>query len=96
MIKIAIYYKKSKNETAEQTVARINHLINFLEVQNEVKGVFIDVHNESAELIELLNSPLSEINYIYINKPIENEFDRELIKQLAESENFKLKYFNEI
>lgn len=95
-MKIAIYYKKSENEASEQAIALINELIHFLEVQHEIKGVFIDVHSESTEFIELINAPLSTIDCMYINKPIEDDFDRQLIEQLSKSENFELKYFNEV
>ncbi|SOC08360.1 hypothetical protein SAMN05880501_10567 [Ureibacillus xyleni] len=95
-MKIAIYYQKSENEIAEMAINHINELIQLLETHHTVKGVFIDRYNESIELMELLNSPLSEIDYIYINKPIENDFDRALIQQLLRTEHFKIKYFNEI
>lgn len=95
-MKIAIYYQKDESEAAEQAISQINELIRLLEVHHTIKGVFIDRHNESLELMELLNSPLSEIDYIYINKPIENDFDRELITQLSKNEHFKIRNYNEI
>lgn len=95
-MKIAIYYHKSEKETSELAVSRINELIQLLEVHHIIKGVFIDRHNEGIELMELLNSPVSELDYIYFNKPLENDFDRELVKQLLKTEHFRIKYFNEI
>ena len=46
--------------------------------------------------MELLNSPLSEIDYIFTNKPIVNEFDKELIIQLSRTEKFEIRYFDEM
>ncbi len=96
MVNIAIYYQKSEQETSEDAVNRINELIQVLEEQHKIKGVFIDRQVESNALMELLSSSLSEIECIYINKPFENEFDSELVHQLARTENFKIKYFDEI
>ncbi len=77
-------------------VNRINELIQVLEEQYTIKGVFIDRQDESNALMKLLSSSLSEIECIYINKPLENEFDRELVHQLTRTENFKIKYFGQI
>ncbi|KYG28196.1 hypothetical protein AZF04_09860 [Alkalihalobacillus trypoxylicola] len=96
MVNIAIYYQKSEQETSEDSVNRINELIQVLEEPHTIKGVFIDRQVESNALIELLSSPLSQIEFIYINKPFKNEFDSELVHQLARTENFKIKYFDEI
>ncbi|MGM0974786.1 MAG: hypothetical protein ACQEW2_17805 [Bacillota bacterium] len=95
MANIAIYYQKNKNENTEQSVLRVNNLINQLENHHTVRGVFLDNYNSSTELMEFLNSPLSELDYIYINKPFDNEFDKELIIQLSRAEKFKIKYFDE-
>lgn len=96
MVNIAIYYQKCEQETSVDAVNRINEFIQVLEDQHTIKGVFIDRQGESNALMELLSSPLSEIECIYINKPFENEFDSELVYQLVRTENFKIKYFDEI
>lgn len=93
---IAIYYQKSEKETSEDAVNRIDELIQVLEEQHTIKGVFIDRQVESNALMELLSTILSEIEFIYINRPFENEFDSELVHQLARTENFNIKYFYEI
>lgn len=87
---LAIYYKKDQNEDTEQAIVRVNKLIQSLETHHTVKGVFVDLFNESTELMDLLNSQLSEIDIIYINKPIDNEFDNELIYQLSRNEQFEI------
>ena len=43
-----------------------------------------------------MDSPLEEIDYIYMNICINNEFDNELINQLSKTEHFEIKYFKEI
>lgn len=89
-----IYYKQKQNKSLEQTVLQINNLIKQLKCHHTILGVFIDTFDESFELIELLNRPLEEIDYMYINKPIEDEFNKELIRQLSKSEQFEVKIFD--
>lgn len=96
MANVAIYYSSNYGENMEQAVLRINNLLTQLESTNVVLGVFIDTFNQSSELMELLSSPLSEIEYLYTNKPIINEFDKELLYQLSLREQFETKYFDEI
>ncbi|TFB21463.1 hypothetical protein E3U55_09130 [Filobacillus milosensis] len=96
MANIAIYYQKNSNESTEQAVLRVNELIKQLETLHIIKGVFLDNFGQSTELMDLLNSPLSVIDYMYINKPLENEFDNELIDQLKRTEQFQVRYFSEI
>jgi len=93
---VAIYYQKNKEESTEQAVLHVNELIQQLETHHVIKGVFLDTFNQSIELMELLNSPLSELDYIYLNKPLENEFDNELINQLTRTEQFEIRYFNRV
>lgn len=92
---IAIYYQKNENESSEQVIILVKKLIQLLEVHHTIKGVFIDRNNESIELMDLINSRLTEIDYIYMNKPINNDFDKELINQLLLTEKFKIKFFDE-
>jgi len=93
---VAIYYQKNKEESTEQAVLHVNELIQQLETHHVIKGIFLDTFNQSIELMELLNSPLSELDYIYLNKPLENEFDNELINQLTRTEKFEIRYFNRV
>ncbi|UHA60910.1 hypothetical protein KDJ21_004180 [Metabacillus litoralis] len=96
MANVAIYYQKNKEESTEQAVLHVNELIQQLETHHVIKGIFLDTFNQSIELMELLNSPLSELDYIYLNKPLENEFDNELINQLTRTEKFEIRYFNRV
>jgi hypothetical protein len=92
---VVIYYKKERDESTEQAVHLVNSLIQQLEIHHAIKGVFMDLPNESTELMELLNSPIYEIDYIYMNKEVEDEFDRQLISQLLNREKFEIRYFSE-
>ena len=87
---VAIYYQQLKEEDLAQAVDNVIRLIQQLETLHVIKGVFLDNFNESTELMDLLNSPLSEIDIIYINKPIINEFDNALISQLSRTEKFQI------
>jgi hypothetical protein len=93
---VVIYYNKDYDESTEQAVLRVNELIQQIETLHVVKGVYIELLNQSSELMDLLNSPLSEIDIFYINKPIDNEFDNDLINQLSRAEQFEIKYFDKI
>ncbi|MBL5833150.1 hypothetical protein [Niallia sp. RD1] len=93
---VFIYYNSDQSESTEQAVHRVNELIHNLEIHHVILGVFLDFFNQSTELMELLNSPLSEIDYIFTNKPIVNEFDKELIIQLSRTEKFEIRYFDEM
>ncbi|MGD6813093.1 hypothetical protein [Sutcliffiella horikoshii] len=96
MVNTVIYYQKNKNESTEQAVSCVNKLIKQLEPLHIIKGVFLDSYVQSTELMELLNSPLDLIDYIYFNRPVENEFDKELITQLKRAEQFEIIYYDNI
>lgn len=93
MVNIIIYYCLNENETNNQAIEEIQKLISKLENKHIIKGVFIDSYNERHELTELLNSCLSNIDFLYLNKKIIDEFDFQLITELARNENFKIEYF---
>lgn len=90
---IVIYYCLYNGESVTKSVESVNTLINQLETQHTIKGVYIDNFNESNQLHELLNSPLGEVDYFYLNKPLLDEFDSQLINQLSKAEHFKVKYY---
>ncbi|KMY44030.1 hypothetical protein AC622_07005 [Bacillus sp. FJAT-27916] len=96
MANVAIYYQKYEEQDTEQAVFKVNKLIKRLETLHVIKGVFLDNYNESSELLELLNSSLSDLDYLFLNKPLENEFDSQLFDQLSKTEKFEIKYFNEV
>ena len=93
MAKVVIYYRKSVNEKNEQTVKRINKFIKSISSQHKIKGVFIDNYNESNAFLELVESQLNDIDVIYINQMINNEFEKELLNQLSNTDKFSIKLF---
>lgn len=96
MANIAIYYQKDPQELAEQAIQSVNEVIPKLETIHTVKGVFIDLYNENFELFELLNSRLEDIDIIYMNREIQDDFIKELISQLRRYQQFELNYFKDI
>lgn len=94
MVNAVIYYHQNQDERFEQAVENINKLIKQIETQHVIKGVFLDSFNERNELVELINSPLSEIDYLFLNKIIEDEFDKQLISELSKTEDFELIFFD--
>jgi hypothetical protein len=91
--KVVIYYRKSVNEKNEQTVKRINKFIQSISSQHKIKGVLIDNYSESNAFLELVESQLNDIDVIYINQMINNEFEKELLNQLSNTDKFSIKLF---
>lgn len=92
---LVIYYQKKECENTDHAVQYVNELIDKLEKHHSVKGVFLDEYDSKSELIELFNSSLSLIDYVYIEESFNDNFDNDLINQLAKAENFKIKYFHQ-
>lgn len=86
-----IYYKMDFYEGTEQAVSRVSEWIEELQTHYTVKGVFIDLSDSSTELMELLNSQLSDIDIMYVNKEINDEFDSTLISELSRREHFEVR-----
>jgi pantothenate kinase len=93
---VVIYYQTKETEKTEEAIEFINNLIQQLETNYVIKGVFIDNLNERNEFYELLNSPLNEIDIIFLEKPLEDEFDKKLLFEVAKMENIHIKYFGQI
>ncbi|WP_138418249.1 hypothetical protein [Aquibacillus sediminis] len=94
MVNVAIYYQLRQQEKQEHAIKNIDKMIQQLEVLRiNIKGVFIDGYNSREKFEELISLPLDKIDYIYINKTFEDEFDNRLINELSKSEQFKLKLF---
>ncbi|WP_404354874.1 hypothetical protein LG291_14560 [Cytobacillus firmus] len=91
MAKAVIYYKMNFYEGTEQAVSRVSKWIKELQTLYTVKGVFIDLSDSSTELMELLNSRLSDIDIMFINKDINDEFDSILISELSRREHFEVR-----
>lgn len=95
MANIAIYYKLSQVEEAEQAISCIEKMISKIETRYNIVGVFIDSFNESVKLMELLDTNLSNTDFILMNKYLNNEFDQTVLDQLSKSEKFKILFFSE-
>jgi hypothetical protein len=93
---VVIYYCADINESTDQAISNVYSMVNKIEKNHVLFGVFIDSFGNSTELMELTSSPLEEIDILFLNKPIENEFDSKLISQLSRTDHFKIKFFDEI
>lgn len=96
MANVVIYYQKKEYEDTKQAIQDINKLIVKLEIHHVIKGVFVDDYKSRNYLTELFNSSLTIIDHIYIEKPLNDEFDNDLLSQLSHAEQFAIKYFHEI
>ncbi|MCZ0754538.1 hypothetical protein [Anoxybacillus sp. J5B_2022] len=96
MATIAIYYQMKVNQKIEEVIAFINDFIRQLETDNVIKGVFIDQYAERSEFYELLHSSSNKIDIIFLEKPLEDEFDEKLLLEIAKIENIQIKYFSEL
>jgi hypothetical protein len=93
---VVIYYCADINESTDQAISNISSMVNKIERNHVLLGVFIDSFGKSTELMEFTTSSLEEIDILYLNKPIDNEFDSELILQLGRADHFKIKFFDEM
>ncbi|MCA1063876.1 hypothetical protein QTG56_01440 [Rossellomorea sp. AcN35-11] len=93
---VVIYYCADLNERTEQAISNVNSMVKKIERDHVLLGVFIDSYDKSTELMELISSPLEKLDILFLNRPVENEFDTELISQLGRADHFKIKIFNQI
>ncbi|WP_088034863.1 hypothetical protein [Evansella clarkii] len=93
---IVIYYRLSKNESTLDAVSNVNSVTEKLNLHYTIKGVFMDDHHSNEQLTELFDKKLISIKYLFINKPIEDEFDYKMLQELAKAESFDVKYFSEL
>lgn len=93
MKNVAIYYKLQKNEDIEHSIQKINQLIEKLNPKHRILGVFIEANKENKKFMELINSPLSDLNFLYMNSLPDDEFDYKLLKELARAEQFEIRGF---
>lgn len=91
MANAVIYYKMSSNESIKQAVINVEILLDELKKDQNVVGVFVDQFNSSVELMDLLNSPLTELDCLYLNQKIDDEFDSILISELSKRDSFKVR-----
>jgi len=96
MANVAIYYQRKEDESIDEAIKCVNMFIEKIQPLHIIKGVFMDNCGERSQLTDLIDAPLSEIDYIYMETPFNDEFDRQLISQLSRSDKFELKYFDEV
>ncbi|GGJ59942.1 TPP-dependent 2-oxoacid decarboxylase [Anoxybacillus voinovskiensis] len=95
MATIAIYYQMKEKQQTEEAIEIINRFIRQLQTEHVIKGVFIDRYAERNEFYELLHSASSKINILFLEKPVEDEFDKKLLLAVIQTENIQVKYFSE-
>ncbi|GGC97666.1 hypothetical protein GCM10007216_30560 [Thalassobacillus devorans] len=95
MANVAIYYRLTKSEDTGQVIQFINEEIHKFDDQHLIKGVFVDDHKDRTQLNELVNQPLHEIDKLFINEEIDDEFDWKLLNELAKTEGFTIHLLSE-
>lgn len=93
MAKVSIYYKMTDKQGSLEVIDEIENLISTL--NKRVTGVYIDAYNNTEKFSELISKDLSEIDAIFLNKPLQDEFNRKLIEELSRTSNFNIVYFDE-
>ena len=96
LLKIGIYYRQEEYENIDKSVKKVKKIIEKVEKTHNIIGVFLDSFNDRTEFNELLNSPMNELDILYVNHFFEDEFDRELLFQLSKAEQFAVHYIEEI
>jgi len=84
----------NKKQGSEEVIEEIKNAIST--INKNVTGVYIDSYNHIEEFSNLINQDLSEIEILYLNRNLEDEFDMKLINELARTSQFNIIYFNEI
>lgn len=90
MEKGIIYYKMLESETREEVISKIRKI----EVFIETAQVFIDPYDDNRNLFELCDYPLDDIQTIYLNRDMENEFEKSLLMQVSVNSNCEIKHLN--
>lgn len=91
MSNVAIYYSMNHSETSKEVIERIEKLIS--NINEKILGVYIDHPGSSDKFNVLINENIRELKVIYINVQIEDEFNLQLIHELARTHNFKIHQF---
>lgn len=94
MSNVAIYYSMNWQEKKEEAIEKIELLIH--KITDEVKGVYIDAPGSSENFNLLTSQDLNKLQILYINREPENDFDAQMINELAKATEFKVVYFHEI
>ncbi|OXS74240.1 hypothetical protein [Domibacillus enclensis] len=93
MHKAVIYCQLEPDQLVEKEVEHIQAFIE--KVDADIMGVFIDSHDSNDELMNMANQDLSVVSFLYLNKPLADEFDYKLLQELARQEQFEILYFDE-
>ncbi|MEH6949627.1 hypothetical protein V7068_21820 [Bacillus sp. JJ634] len=96
MKNLVVYYQLKQNESYDIAVENIESVINNLKAKYIIKGVFVDSFENQSELFELLQKPLSEIDYILMESEPADEFTWQLLNELSRTENFEVKYLRSV
>lgn len=91
MTNVAIYYKMTSLQNTKEVIEEIQKKI--LTIEGVIIGVYIDSYNDNENFNLVINEKLSSIDFLYINKFLEDDFDRQLINQLARANGFTIIYF---
>lgn len=94
MQKAIIYCQLDPDRTLEKEVERIKAFIT--KIDADMLGVFIDPHDNNDELMNMTKLDLSVISFLYINKPLVDEFAHKLLQELSRQDKFKIHYFHEL
>lgn len=94
MANVAIYYRTAKEQDAIEVIEEIEKVIKV--IKESITGVYVDSYNHNDEFSNLINQDLSEIEVLYINRKLEDEFDKKLINELARTFQFNIIYFYEM
>ncbi|ARI75648.1 hypothetical protein [Halobacillus mangrovi] len=95
MSNIAVYYRLANNEDTNRVIQCINKELHNFNDQHVIKGVFVDAHRERYHFNDLISRPLHEIDILFINEIIHDEFDWKLINQLSITEGFTIQLLGE-
>lgn len=91
MTNVAIYYKMASLQDSKEVIKEIQKKISTID--GIIIGVYIDSYNENENFNLVVNEKLSSIDILYINKFLEDDFEQQLINQLARANGFKVVYF---
>lgn len=78
-----------ESETKIQVIDEIRKV----EILVEIVQVFIDQYDDNKNLFELCDYTLNDIDTIYVNRVIANEFEQSILMQVATNSNCTIKYF---
>ncbi len=91
MSNVVIYYKMSHLQKTEEVIEEIKK--NIEKIDKNILNVHIDHYNESENFNILTGYDLNSVDYLYINTNLEDDFEIQLINELARAFHFKIVYF---